>query len=125
MEMIDSAKSRNVPDEDMNKTLHIYYRETDLTTAISIASNYKCIFDTNISVVKNNVEDYCVGDNAQYLSVMEGFLKSTTTSATKRDIVFLNFALTLMNNRLIVAHDEITAFNAKATDFLNRLKPPP
>jgi hypothetical protein len=125
MEMIDSAKSRNVPDEDINKTLHIYYRETDLTTAISIASNYKCIFDTNISVVKNNVEDYCVGDNAQYLAVMEGFLKSTTTSAMQKDIAFLNFALNLMNNRLTVAHDGITAYNAKANDVLNRLKPPP
>ena len=52
-------------------------------------------------------------------------MKSTTTSDMQKDITFLNFALLVMNERMLSFNDEVTAGYKKANDVLNRLKPPP
>ena len=122
METIESTKSRNVSEDDINKTIRIVYCESDLVNAFSLASSYKCMYDNNTAVIKNDVERFCVGENAQYRGIIDGFLSSKTTKDMEKDVAFLTFALSVMNTRLAVANDDITTYNAKACDVLNRLK---
>ena len=124
METIEFTKSRNICEDDIiNKTLRIVYCESDLVNAISLASNHKCMYDNNSALIKNEVDLFCVAENAQYRGIIEGFVNSKTTKDMEKDVAFLKFALSVMNNRLAVANDDITAYNAKACDVLNRLKP--
>jgi hypothetical protein len=125
METIESIKSRNVSDDDINRTLRIIYSEPDLVNAFSLASSNKCMYDHNSAYIKNEIDLFCVGENAQYKGMIEGFMNSKTTKDMEKDVVFLKFALSLMNSRLSVASDDITAYNAKACDVLKRLTPQP
>ena len=123
--VIDSAKEKNIPDDSINSALHIAYSDIELSNAVSSASEFQCIYSSNMSIIKSRVENYCVGENAQYKGVMESFMKSNTTSTMERDIALLEFALSILKDRLSVSHDGVTAFLTKANDVLNRLKPPP
>ena len=123
IELIESAKLRNITDENINSAIHVSFNHTDLVTAVSQASQYKCTYEENAAIIKNEADNFCNGENTQYKGLMEGFLKSTTTNALLKDISFLNCVMRILNSRLLVANDEITASYAKAIDVLNRLKP--
>jgi hypothetical protein len=82
------------------------------------------MYSQNLSIIKTRVENYCVGENAQYKGIMESFMKSNTSNSMERDIALLEFALSTMKDRLFVAHDGITVYRAKINDVLNRLQPP-
>ena len=57
--------------------------------------------------------------------MLDGFMKSITTSDMQKDIAFLNFALLVMNDRMQCVNDELADGYKRANDVLNRLKPPP
>ena len=83
------------------------------------------MYDNNSAVIKNEVDLFCAGENAQYRGIIDGFVNSKTTKDMEKDVAFLKFALSVMNSRLTVANDNITTYNEKACDVLNRLKPQP
>ena len=125
IDVIESAKARNFTDDQINAGLRINFLETDLVTAVSQASRYKCQYEENVASIKNSIDTYCVGDLAQYKGVLDGFMKSITTIDMKKDIAFLNFALHIMNDRMLCVNDELAHGYKRASDVLTRLKPPP
>ena len=125
IDVIESAKARNFSDDQINAGLRINFLETDLVTAVSQASRFKCQYEENVANIKNAVDTYCVGDLVQYRGILDGFMNSTTTSAMQKDISFLQFALIVMKDRMLCVNDQLANGYKQANDVLNRLKPPP
>ena len=119
--MIKGAKARNVPDEGITSAIEISYSETDISSAISIASNFKCSYESNKSLLKQSASNFCVGEYAQYKEVMEGFTKSNCDDAIKNDIEFVKFLLTFLQTKSNCFTDAINKGYDNSVDVLTRL----
>jgi len=121
MDIIESGRRKNTEDGKITDALKITFEENDLANAVTLASDFKCTYEQNKAIIRNRVENFCINENAQYKGVIDSLLKSSTSRDMKRDIEFLKFAFSIMNDHLTFAHDDANAYYEKTKDVLNRL----
>ena len=125
LDAIDIGNKKNFSEEVVNNGLIMQFDKITLRNASEMAEIFIRTADNNDATHKDAITAYCVDDNSQYLGILEAFMKSSSSAQIARDILFLRFALKLMEERGEYKGDFLSDYYVKvkkAMIHLNALK---
>ena len=121
LDLIDNGNAQSSTDAAISNGLALSFSKLHLLEAFGSATSYKHTMDNNEEMHKQQVSKFCVNENAQYKPMLDIFMKSNNTKQITGDIACLEFALSLLKERINYKNDLCNAYYEKVNVALKHI----